>query len=150
MKAYRKDVREALDGMAHADATETPKKEARRMGVTARTTRRWTHKGPPQVRQMAMYLEDHPNPHRILAHLRAMAESQLRAMTNAELIAEYWRLLLDECEAEARDRACHIGQDSWLDCAATSERDGAVDIRKAAIEREFAARRITRQEVRCG
>lgn len=147
MKHYRDDVRVALDARAHAESTDSPKKEALRMGTCNRTGRRWAKQGPPQVRQMSLYLANHPNPHRMIAHMQMMAESDVRSMTKAALIAEYRALLLRECDVEAQDRAGAVGTMSWLDAAAASEADAAVDIRKAAIEKEFAARRMSRAEV---
>ena len=37
---------------------------------------------------------------------------------------------------------------NWLNRARASERDSAINAKKAAIEREFAARGITESEVR--
>lgn len=145
MQGHRMDAARHGMAAAHSDHT-TPKREALRMGNSVRTQRRWSTEGPPQLRQIALYLEGHPNPHRILAHVRTMADAQIRALSNADLIADYRLLLVEECDVEAADRRGFL-VGSWLDVAAESERDAAVDIRKAAIEREFAVRRITRAEV---
>lgn len=147
VNAYQRDTMTQLAAVAHSDSTAAPKQEARRMHVADRTARRWSTHGPPQVRQIALYLHDHPAPHRIIAHLRAMAESDIRERTKDELIREYRDLLVTECDVEAEDRKGTVSGTSWLDIAAQSERDAAVDLRKAAIEREFAARRIGRDEV---
>lgn len=137
-------------GRAHQDAEPVPKKAARRLGVSARTARRYPHDGPPQLRQMAFYMDDHPNGHRILANLKAMADRKVRDMSTPDLIHEYRLTLLEECGVEAEDRAGCFNEASWLDVAAESERDAAVDLKKAAIEREFAVRGVTREEVRHG
>lgn len=147
MNGYRMDAMQHGVARAHADAVRVPKKEAQRMDKSVRTTRRWAVEGPPQLRQLALYLEDHPGPHRILASVSAMADRKVRSMTDADLIHEYRLLLVQECEVEAADRAGSFNGASWLDVAAESERDAAVDLKKAAIEREFAVRRITREAV---
>lgn len=150
MNARERDTMSTMVARAHAEAVRVPKREAMRMGISARSARRWCSEGPPHVRQMALYLDGHPNPHRILANLRAMAEADVQQMTKADLIAEYRRLLGEECEVEAVDRRGTMFGTSWVDTAAESERDAAIDLRKAAIERQFEARRITREEVRNG
>lgn len=142
----RRDVERHGHAAAHADSCR-PKREAHRLGTSARTQRRWATEGPPQLRQLSLYLDGHPAPHRILAHVRAMAELDIRDTPTADLIAEYRDLLLKECEVEAKDRRTVLARDAWLDVAAASERNAAVDVRKAAIVREFAARRIRHEEV---
>lgn len=150
MNAYEHDALVAGAATAHADAVPVPKREARRLGKSPRTVRRWNHDGPPHLRQMALYLHGHPNPHRIIASLRAAANADLEAMTTAQLKAEYRRLLVEECTVEAEDRRGTLDGTKWLDVAAESERDAAVDLRKAAIERIFAGRKVRMEEVRHG
>lgn len=148
MNARRRDTLIKGAARAHADAVKVAKREAMRMGVTPRTTRRWSVSGPPQVKQMTFYLAEHEDPHRIAAHVCTLADATLAKLTDAALIEEYWRLLREECPAEAADRLGTLFGKSWDDMAAESEREGAIDIRKAAIERLFASRGITTEEVR--
>ena len=150
MNAYEHDALVEGAARAHADAVRVPKREALRLGKSPRTIRRWSHDGPPHVVQTAMYLHGHPKPFRILANLRAVANADLEAMSTPALISEYRRLLVEECSVEAEDREGTLIGTKWLDVAAQSERDAAVDLRKAAIEKIFAGRRVSMEEVRHG
>ena len=150
MNAYERDALMAGAATAHADAVPVPKKEARRLGKSARTIRRHNHEGPPHMRQMSLYLHGHPNPHRIIANLQAVADADLEAMSTDSLISEYRRLLVEECSVEADDRRGTLDGTSLLELAAMAERDVATNTRKAAILRILAGRRVSVEELRHG
>ncbi|MEK9505190.1 hypothetical protein [Gaopeijia maritima] len=136
------DLKREGSARAHSDGVRVPKKEALRMHVAPRTARRWNHEGPPQLTQLAVYMDGHPSPHRIAAHVMALAEDDVARMTKDELIMEYRRIIVGECELEAADRRALVEQCPWLDIAAQAERNAASDARKAAIARQFELRGI--------
>lgn len=145
-------VREHLAAMAHGDSYPNPKKAASRNGVTARTARRWRSpkesKGSPQD-LYHLYLAQSENPWRLVAANQSMAAQQtVRRWPKAQLIARYRELLVEDKRTEAVDTANALERGvSWLSRAVDSERDAANDILKAAIEREFAVRGVSEEEV---
>lgn len=149
---YVDAVREHMAARAHGDAYETPKKAALRNGVSPRTARRWRSpreaKGSPQD-QYSIYLAHSDQPWRLVAANKVTAEQKtVSTWTDAQLIARYRELLIEGPHTEAVDTANASRRGvCWLDRATDSERDAAHDVLKAAIEREFAVRRITEEEV---
>ncbi len=84
-------------------------------------------------------------------HTRTYFSVVMRALSklsDRDLIERYHELLQHEPTVEAHDRIMDVSRGrSWLERAAASERDSAIDAEKAACEREFASRGITEREV---
>jgi hypothetical protein len=151
-----RDVLTAVVGMAHADAERgrTAADVARRYTRSGRKTSRraaseWTRVGTPEHREFTAYLLVVSEPYRIEASVRATIKQRaISKLSDAELIDRYRDLLALEPRVEADDRVMGVTRGaSWLDRAAASERDAAIDAEKAACEREFAARGITEGQV---
>lgn len=145
----RRDVLAAAAARAHADAEPDDQEAAARHGVSRRTGTRWRHEGPPVVRGFQTYLWGSPDPWRVAQDAVAVAKHRtVSERSTADLIEDYRALLAHECDVEAEDRRCDVTRGtSWLDRSAASVRDAAVDAHKAAIEREFACRGLTEEEV---
>lgn len=145
-------VREHVSALAHGDAYCTPKKAARRNGVTPRTARRWRSpheaKGSPQD-GYTKYLENADEPWRLVAMNQVTATHlTVRRWRKEKLIAKYRELLAEGPHIEAADASNGVKRGvSWLERASATERDAAHEILKAAIEREFEIRRIAEAEV---
>lgn len=151
-----RDVIAAVAGLAHADAERghTAADVARRYsGAGRRTSRRaaseWTRTGTPEHREFTAYLLVVSDPYRIEASIRSTIKQRaISRLSNAELIHRYHELLAIEPRVEADDRVLCVTRGAcWLQRAAASERDAAIDAEKAACEREFAARGITEAQV---
>ncbi len=147
----RTDVMKAASGQAHADTYPSDKKCAIALKTTRETANRWKRNGGP-VESFALYMENAPDRFRAQAHIISRRiQEDLERLTNAELIAEYHKTIKAEPHVEAEDRTLDVTPGiAWLDRAAASERDSAIDARKAAIERLFAVRRLTEQQVNEG
>lgn len=147
----RRDVIAAAAAAAHVDAEggRPDRDAARRFSTSRRTVNRWTHDGPPAVREFSLYLLHSPDPYRVAVDALAIAKQHAIARKSTpDLIADYRALMQQECRVEAEDRMDDVQRGvSWLDRAAASARDAAVDAEKAACEREFAARGVTEAEV---
>ena len=156
MNPRGRDVIAMSAGLAHADAElgHTAADVARRYSSAGRKTARrtaseFTRVGTPELRDLTTYLLVVSDPYRIEAHVRVTIKQRVFAQfSDAELIERYHELLQYEPQVEADDRALDVSQGvSWLDRAAASERDSAIDAEKAACEREFERRRITEEDV---
>lgn len=149
---YLDAVREHMAATAHGEAYETAKRAAYANDVSPRTARRWRSpreaKGSPQD-QYTLYLSLADDPWRLVAANHVTAEQRtVRAWTKQELVARYRELLAEEKKAEASNTCLDLSRGvSWLDRAASSERDVRHNALKAAIEREFAVRRMSEEEV---
>ncbi len=147
----RRDVLAQSAAQAHADAEHrtTDQEAADRFGTSRRSHARWRGEGPPELRQMTAYLLVCSDPFRVEAHLRATVKMRaLSKLSDRDLIERYHELLQHEPTVEAHDRIMDVSRGrSWLERAAASERDSAIDAEKAACEREFASRGITEREV---
>lgn len=117
--------------------------------VKVRTVNDWHRIGPPEARAFAAYLLVVSDPYRIEAAVRATVKQRaLSKLSDAELIDRYRELLAIEPRVEADDRVKDVSRGlCWLQRAAASERDAAIDAEKAACEREFAARGLTERDV---
>ena len=145
----RRAVLERSSGHAHADVYKSDKKCAQVLGISRMSANRYKRTGGP-LNFFAKYLDNAPDQFRIRAHIESrMIHKRIKVLSKAELIALYHDTLQHECDLENHDRKLDvlIGA-SWEDKATASERDAATNLRKAAIEREFAARGITEKEVR--
>lgn len=136
---------------AHADAESgrTDIEAAHRFSTSRRSHSRWRTEGPPQVRGAAEYLLASSDHFRIDAFFRATAKMRaLSKLSNEQLIERYHELLRFEPQVEAADRVLDVTRGvHWLDRAAASERDSAIEAEKAACAREFARRGISEAQV---
>lgn len=146
-----RDFLAAAAAMAHADAERGKKdREAmRRYGTSRRSHSRWRTEGPPALRDAGAYLLACSDPFRADAFLRATDKMRVLArLSDAALIERYHELLRYEPQVEANDRVLDVSRGvSWMDRAAASERDAAIEAEKAACAREFARRGLTEAEV---
>lgn len=150
------DVVAAAVGLAHADAERghTAAEVARRYSTAGRKASRrraneWTRVGPPELREITSYLLVVSNPYRIEASIRTTVKQRaIGKLSTPALIERYHELLELEPTVEAQDRLGEVVRGMpWVERAALSERNAAVDAEKAACEREFAARGITERDV---
>lgn len=150
MSKRAEDVVRRTSAASHADQPGPDKKKAGRWGTSRRTQNRWKHDGPPQIRDAQLYLLNSPNPHRALATLKvAQKQAHMRTLLKADLIARYREVVQMDKHGEAEDTNHDLCSETpWLDRALSSERDAALDAEKAAIEREFAVRGVSLEEVR--
>lgn len=146
---YRRDAMDRLAGYAHEDAEPDDAESGKRHDRSRRTAHHWRKNGPPPVREFQSYMFNSPDPYRLVAQVKTMAKAQaLKDKTDDELIASYHDLLPSEKERESDDTKLDLCRRScWLDKARASERDAALDEEKAAHEFEFAARRISYEQV---
>lgn len=146
-----RDVLAMGAALAHADAERGMKdREAmQRYGTSRRSHSRWRTEGPPPVRDVAGYLLACSDPYRVEAYLRSVIKMRaLSRLSDADLILRYHELLAHEPRVEAEDRIDDVTRGvCWLQRAAVSERDSAIDAEKAACEREFAARGLSESDV---
>jgi hypothetical protein len=149
MNAYTDDVIRRTAAEAHADQPGGDKRLAGRYAKSRRTMARWRDKGPPEMRAAQTYLLNCPNPYRAWATLSVTRmQARLRDKPTSELIKEYHAVLAEDKAGEAEDTQHDLcRRTGWLDKSLSSERDAAVDTRKAALERIFAERRVTAEEV---
>ncbi len=133
----------------HTDAAVSRRYSAGGRPVSRRAASEWKRVGPPELRQITAYLLVCSDPFRVEAHLRATVKMRaLSKLSDRDLIERYHELLQHEPTVEAHDRIMDVSRGrSWLERAAASERDSAIDAEKAACEREFASRGITEREV---
>ncbi len=144
----RRAVMERSSGRAHADVYQNDKKCALVLGISRMSANRYKRTGGP-LNFFAKYLDNAPDQFRIRAHLESrMIHKKIKVLNNAELITLYHRTLQHEGDVENDDRKLDVlpGAD-WEDRATASERDAATNLRKAAIEREFAVRGMSESEV---
>lgn len=146
-----RDVIDALAAAAHGDTEpDDSAAVARGAAPSRRTANRWRQAGRGSPAEaFGSFLLDCRDPFRMLAHVKALAKrAALAKLTNAELIERYRDLRIAEKQREAADTILDMDAAAgWLDRAAASERDAALDEECAAIERVFAERRITPAEV---
>ena len=144
----RRRVMTRSSGHAHADTYPSDKKCALVLGIHRATANRYKKNGGP-LHAFADYLEAAPDQFRIRAHLESrMIQERIKALSKADLIALYHRTLQHEGDVENDDRKLDVRPGAeWEDRATASERDATTNLRKAAIEREFAVRGMTEAEV---
>lgn len=151
-----RDILTMAAGMAHADAERgrTASEVARRYSTAGRPTSRraaseWRRVGLPEHREFTAYLLVCSDPFRIEASVRVTVKQRaIGKLTTPELIARYHELLAHEPRVEADDRVLSVSRGRrWVERAAASERDSAIDAERAACEREFAARGVTEDDV---
>lgn len=149
MKPRTLDVDRAVSAAAHADAEPDDQAAAGRLCGSRRTAARWRDEGPPPLRHAMDYLRHTRDAWRIAAEFQAEAKrGALEQLTDAGLIERYHELLDTEPAVEAEDRRLDVARDvSWLDRSTASVRDAALNAEKAAIERLFAERGLTEQDV---
>lgn len=141
-----------IAAVVHTDTQGSDKKSAARHGRNASTVNRWRNwgKGSP-VYECIRYVMACIDPERVAATI--LAAARMRALadkTTSELIAMYWECRRSEAEKEARDRALDSLPPSewdWSEKADATARDGGVEIRKEAIQRIFAARKVAPADV---
>ncbi len=145
----RRAVMEASSGHAHADTYPNDKKCALVLGITRYSANRYKRNGG-LVNAFVKYFEGAPDRFRVQAHFESrMIQMDIKGLTKADLIALYHETLQTEPQVESDDRTLDVSVGAcWLNRARASERDSAINAEKAAIEREFAARGITEDEVR--
>lgn len=136
------DAARTLAGVAHADAHPSPKASAKRNGRHLGTEYVWRKVGPPPL---VNYMLNCEFPFRLVAWAKAVAKKNaIDRLTAPQLIQRYHEILQAEKKVEAKDTALDLNRHaSWLDRAAASERDAALDEEKAAIERRFAELRLS-------
>lgn len=149
MNARTRDVLKAAAARAHADAEPDDRKAVARHGKSRRTWARARAEGPVEVRAAQAYLWESPHPWRIAAELTATAKHRtVERLSRAELIERYRDLLEADAIGEGEDNALRVRRSvDWMDRAAASERDAAIDMEKAACERRFAVLGVTEPEV---
>ena len=145
----RRRVMAQSSGHAHADIYKSDSKCALVLGIHRATANRYKKDGG-RLRELADYVENAPDPFRIKAHLESwMIQKKIKDLSNTDLFALYHKTLMTEPGVEGDDRTLDMTPGAcWLNRARASERDSAINAKKAAIEREFAARGITESEVR--
>lgn len=153
---HEHDLLRTLAATAHSDAYPQPKKAAGANGVTVRTARRWRTptdaKGSPQYRrseEFDRYLRSAAHPFRLLAmDVVTVKRATIKEWSTERLIAEYREVRARDKVNEAADANAEHDAESWTERAIATERDLADDMLKAAIEREFAVRRVPMEDVR--
>ena len=155
MHPTRKKSPDSFAGVAavvHADTQGSDKRAAARHGRNASTVNRWRNigKGSP-VHACLEYIAQCDDPMRVAATVLAAARMrELSDRTTPELIALYWDCRRSESEKEARDRALDSLAPSewdWTEKADATARDSGVEIKKEAIQRLFAHRRVSPADV---
>lgn len=136
----------------HEDAEEGDKDAADRHGIARRTACDWRTKGPPPVRHFQTYLWNSPTPYRLLAQVKVVAKA--RTMDELEtkgaegLIERYHEIRrLEKMAAAEESLAESDPKETWLNRCRASTRVAALNEEKAAIEFQFAERRISWDEV---
>ena len=149
LKARRRRIMARSSGHAHADTYPSDKKCALALGIHRTSANRWNRDGGT-LNAFAKYLDHAPDRFRIQAHLASrMIQQDIKDLSKADLIDLYHRTITTEPQVEADDRMLDMSLGAcWLNRARASERDSAINAKKAAIEREFAARGITESEVK--
>ena len=145
----RDDVRHQMAARTHGDADPNPKQTAAVMDRTPRTARRWRTdgKGSPVDQQM-LYLQNCPDPWRVIASLKATAMRPVQQMAKAEILVRLRELHVADPIQEGVDTSNRYRQGlSWLDRAQDSARDAAHDEEIAALYIRCAELRISETEV---
>ena len=151
-RTTRADVLADTAASVHADTQAADKRAARAHGKDRSTLNRWRNigKGSP-VHACLEYIAQCDDPMRVAATVLAAARMrELSDKSTPELIAMYWTCRRIEAEKEARDREMDSLPPAdwvWANKADATARDGAVEIRKEAIQRVFAARRVSPADV---
>ena len=138
-------------GHAHADIYPSDREFAELLCVSQMTANRYTNGHQSGLlNRFAEYYQHANDRFRINAVLESWAiQKRIKCLSNTDLIALYHKTLMTEPGVEGDDRTLDMTPGAcWLNRARASERDSAINAKKAAIEREFAARGITESEVR--
>lgn len=151
MNPRQRDAIHRGAALAHADSESgtVDREAALRYGTSRRSHARWRESGPPALREFTAYLLVSTDAWRVEAHVRSITKQRaLARLSDPDLVARYHDLLAHEPRVEADDRVLDVSRGvCWMERAAASERDSAIDAEKAACEREFAARGLTEDDV---
>ena len=149
MTPRRREIKARSSGYAHRDTYPSTSKCAHLLSIHRTTANRYKKNGG-RLHELANYVTNAPDRFRLLAHLQSMAiQDEIKDLLDHELIALYHRTVTAEPQIESDDRTLDMSVGAcWLKRAQASERDSAINAKKAAIEREFAEREITESEVK--
>ena len=149
MNPRHTDVRHQMAARTHEDADANPKKTAVAMDRTPRTARRWKTegKGSPVDQQM-LYLENCPDPWRVMASLKATALRPIKKMMKAQVLDRLSELHVADPLQEGVDTSNRSRRGlSWLDRAQDSARDAAHDMEIEALYLRCAELGVAEAEV---
>lgn len=152
MDPYLEDHLAVMAAASNTDSERSDKRAAYAHGKDRSTVNRWRNlgKGSP-VHACIQYVQRCADPMRVAATILSAARmTRLGGKSTGELIELYWQCRAAESQREHEDRALDSRRPDewdWSENAAASERDAATDTLKASIERIFAARRVSAEQV---
>lgn len=145
----RDDAMHRSSAHAHKEAYPDDRECSEANDVHRTTPHRWSTSGRGSpLSRFAKYFDAAPDQFRLLAHLETRSiQKTVRKLLTPDLVALFHRVVQEDADDECAERKLEVLGEDWLDLARAIEKDASSDLRKAACVREFAVRRLTREEV---